>query len=133
MPSNHPSQGQSNPTRRWRAPGRVNIIGEHIDYLGGTVLPFACDLELRLDGDVVLGGDVALRSQSGSAEPFVDGVRRALADDGVGVVGFDGTISSTIPVGAGLSSSSALTAALAFALSDGKRPTPELLLRAERY
>jgi galactokinase len=130
MPSNHPSRGQSNPIRRWRAPGRVNVIGEHIDYLGGTVLPFACDLELRISA-TLRAGATRFDAPDGSPDPFVRGVTAALAEAGVESYACEGEITSTIPVGAGLSSSSALAAGLALALSGGVRPTPALLLRAE--
>ncbi len=61
------------------------------------------------------------------ARPYVNGVVEALDDPQPCA----GTITSTIPSGAGLSSSTALTTALAFALSGGRRPTAELVLRAE--
>jgi galactokinase len=60
-------------------------------------------------------------------EPFVTGVRAVIRD----AEPLDGTIVSTIPPGAGLSSSTALTTALAFALGRGNKPTPELVLEAE--
>lgn len=118
----------SNRTRSWRAPGRVNIIGEHIDYIGGTVLPFACNLELV----VTASPSVHASSFGPDAQPFVDGVEAALRAAGTLVLSREGTIASTIPVGAGLSSSTALATALAFALSDGAQPTPEVVLEAER-
>ncbi|MEX2393262.1 MAG: galactokinase family protein [Actinomycetota bacterium] len=117
----------SNRTRRWRAPGRVNIIGEHIDYLGGTVLPFACDLELVVeaaptDGTIDFGD---------RTRPIVDGVIAALREAGTAVVPCSGEIASSIPIGAGLSSSSALACALSFALTGGVHPDPATVLRAE--
>jgi galactokinase len=90
-------------------------------------LPFACDLELVLRVRERLG-PVVLSSKDGSPERFVDGVISAL---GAQVRGCEGTIHSTIPVGAGLSSSAALTAAVAFAVTGGRPPTIELLQRAE--
>lgn len=105
----------------------MNIIGEHIDYLGGTVLPFACNLDLR----VAVRSTGARTDLGPDAAPFVDGVLRALEESGVRSSPIEGEITSTIPVGAGLSSSSALAAALAFAMTDGRKPSPQLLLRAE--
>ena len=132
--------------RAWRAPGRVNLIGEHVDYLGGTVLPFACDREIRLvtlprDGEVVVSsedapGEVRIPLDGSAAAPqgwgrYVAGVVAALRADGRPVRGFRGVLSSSIPVGAGLSSSAALIAVLAMALLDGERPPPQLLQSAE--
>jgi galactokinase len=116
-------------SRTYRAPGRVNIIGEHIDYLGGTVLPFACDLELRIIGTDA--DEVALRSRDGDVAPYVSGVRQALREAGYGVGGFAGEITSTIPIGAGLSSSAALEVALALALTRGAEVPPDVLRRSE--
>lgn len=121
----------SNRTRSWRAPGRVNIIGEHIDYIGGTVLPFACNLELVVSV-AEHPGLVAITSEDGPIEPFVEGVARALDEAGIPVLGCEGDVRSAIPVGAGLSSSAALAAGLALAQSGGAKPTPELLRRAEQ-
>src|SRR5919108_1756770 len=116
-------------TRTYRAPGRVNIIGEHIDYLGGTVLPFACDLEVRITGSEA--DDVVLRSNDGDLEPYIAGVRRALQEAGHSVGGFRGEVTSSIPIGAGLSSSAALEVAIALALSGGADIEPDLLRRSE--
>jgi galactokinase len=122
----------------------VNIVGEHIDYLGGTVLPFACDLEIRCD--VTYGGSEIVLSSSQereevrlpvdvSGEPrpvgwarHVWGVARAVD----GVRGLHGHVTSTIPSGAGLSSSTALEVVVALALTGGRRPPPSVLQRAEQ-
>lgn len=111
------------------APGRVNLIGDHTDYAGGLVLPMAIDLGTTVSGTWV-GTRIELRSDT-VAEPAVFDV--PIADPGglsppwaryvAGVAaelgthhGFRGTITSSIPVGAGLSSSAALVVSVALAL-----------------
>ncbi len=116
--------------RRFRAPGRVNIIGEHIDYLGGTVLPFVCDLEVVVTAEP--SEQIEFVSPEGDASRHVSGLLEAFSVAGIAVTPCRGEITSTIPIGAGLSSSTALVAALAMALSGGIKPAPSVLLHAEQ-
>lgn len=124
---------------RWfRAPGRVNLIGDHTDYHEGFVLPLAVDrdcviaarrrddrrvtvrsVELRDDGpvDVAADGSDAPRRVEPPWGRYVAGVVRALADAGRPPVGVHAAVSSTVPVGSGLSSSAALEVAVALALA----------------
>jgi galactokinase len=117
-----------------------------VDYAGGTVVPFACDLETRLvtaplDGEVHLlsldvPGEVRipLEHPMGAGEGwgrYVAGVVEALREAGMQSHGFRGVLSSTIPAGAGLSSSAALESVVALALLEGERPAPHVLQRAE--
>ena len=111
-----------------RAPGRVNLIGEHTDYNQGFVLPAAIDRDLciavraRHDAlvDVRSEGHEArsialdrLERRPGDWSEYVGGVAWALAEAGHRLVGWDGAVASDIPVGAGLSSSAAIELATA--------------------
>jgi galactokinase len=120
-----------------RAPGRVNLIGDHTDYAEGFVLPMAIDREclvglrrthaghvrarsLDIPGEVNVASDGS--DDARTVEPrwggFVAGVVQALVERGGRVPGLDLVISSTVPAGSGLSSSSALSVALTMALGD---------------
>jgi galactokinase len=126
----------SPPSAIVRAPGRVNLIGEHTDYNDGFVLPMAIDraiwiaLRPRPDRLVVVHSlDFAetaefdldrLEKQSGWIE-YLKGVAWALQQDAYRVHGFDAVVAGDVPIGAGLSSSAAweLAAARAFAVTSG--------------
>jgi galactokinase len=114
---------------RARAPGRVNLIGDHTDYTGGFILPMAVDLETVVAGECV-GDRVVLHSgdEPDPAEVALDIGDPAAAEPPwaryvAGVVatvhpvrGLVGDVSTTIPIGAGLSSSAALEVSVALAL-----------------
>jgi galactokinase len=96
------------------SPGRVNLIGEHTDYAGGLVLPVAIELGLVVEGE--RSERTTFTSDVPGVERFVAAVEAELVDLGRPPVGFTGRISSTLPVGAGLSSSAALEVAIVIAL-----------------
>ncbi|MCX4859599.1 galactokinase [Streptomyces canus] len=120
----------------WSAPGRVNLIGEHTDYNDGFVMPFALphtavaavsrrtDGVLRLHSSDVEGGVVELRLDDLAPESdrnwtaYPAGVVWALREAGHPVTGADVHLASTVPAGAGLSSSAALEVVVALALND---------------
>lgn len=112
------------------APGRVNLIGEHIDYCDGFVLPFAIDRHTVMAARVREDDEVRIATQSDNARVNFDvgapivggrppwgnylrGVARGFQDLGYKLPGFDAYITSSIPKGAGLSSSAALTSTMA--------------------
>jgi galactokinase len=102
-----------------RAPGRVNLIGDHTDYSDGLVLPVAIDLECVVSFEPRADERVTVTWLDGDhgSDRYVDAVADALAERGRPAVGMDAEVGSTIPIGSGLSSSAALEVALAFALS----------------
>ncbi|MFB6846132.1 galactokinase [Streptomyces sp. NPDC056373] len=120
----------------WAAPGRVNLIGEHTDYNDGFVMPFALphtavaavsrrtDGLLRLHSADVEGAVVELRVDELAPEAdrnwtaYPSGVVWALREAGHPVTGADIHLASTVPSGAGLSSSAALEVVVALALND---------------
>jgi galactokinase len=99
---------------RLRAPGRVNLIGEHTDYSGGLVLPVAIQLGITLTFEPA--EEIAIDAPGG--ERFVDAVAHELALLGRPDVGLRGTVESDLPQGAGLGSSGALEVAVAVALCE---------------
>lgn len=142
-----------------RAPGRVNLIGEHTDYNGLPVLPMAIDREVAIlaapiDDPVVrianvdpsfeprefhLGAEISPFPQ-GDWGNYVKAAAQALIDwSDARINGFQGLVWGNIPAGAGLSSSSAMVVASALALMQAnglqmpKSELAELLARGERY
>jgi galactokinase len=116
-----------------RAPGRVNLIGEHTDYNDGFVLPMAIDraiwiaVQPRQDHSIAIHSlnfgqterfsvDELRRGLSDWAE-YVQGVAWALQEGGYSLRGWEGVVAGDIPVGAGLSSSAALEMAAARAFA----------------
>ena len=115
-----------------RAPGRVNLIGEHTDYNDGFVMPAAIDLEIRMaivptaDRQVTIvlddTGEAGTLNFDAIGPPtrtwidYIAGTALALAEDGRPLRGFRGLLASNLPRGAGLSSSAAIEMAAALAL-----------------
>ncbi|MCB1030424.1 MAG: hypothetical protein KDA95_03755 [Acidimicrobiales bacterium] len=110
-------------------PGRVNLIGDHTDYSGGLVMPMAINLSTVVQGEP--GGEFVELHSSDEQEPAIvaldiedpSTITPSWARYVAGVVselrpqqGFKGTVTTTLPIGAGLSSSAALEVAVALAL-----------------
>lgn len=128
------------PSRFFAAPGRVNLIGEHVDYNGGYVLPCAINRETVialgpadkndkgpfLDAVAIDMGsarsrvalDAAVAPGANSWENHVRGIVHAIRGLGQPVKPARIAIAGDIPIGAGLSSSASLGVAVATALSD---------------
>jgi len=123
------------PTTVGRAPGRVNLIGEHTDYNAGLVLPVALPhatyaaARARDDGLVRVASrqqDEPWEGELGELGPgsvegwagYAAGVVWALREAGYDVPGVDLLVDSRVPVGAGLSSSAALECSVGIALLD---------------
>jgi len=121
----------------YRAPGRVNLIGDHTDYAEGLVLPMAIDHECTVTVGPASNGVVRAHSRQVAGEAvvptdgqvdarvieprwagFVAGAVQAIDARGASVPPLALDVSSTVPVGSGLSSSSALSVALTIAIAD---------------
>ena len=120
-------------SRVFRAPGRVNLIGEHTDYNGGLVMPAAINLSTWVAVLPATGRSIQVESRNldesfdfdldaRSAQPrqawtdYVQGVAVMLERIGIRLPGARLIIESNVPLGAGLSSSAALEVATAYAL-----------------
>jgi galactokinase len=114
--------------RIFRAPGRVNLIGEHTDYNDGFVMPAAIHLSTwvaiapRLDQNLIVHSEnfsETVELSEGAADSwsrYVRGVARVLERMGHRLHGANLLIDTQLPVGAGLSSSAALEVAVGYAL-----------------
>jgi galactokinase len=142
------------PTHLIRAPGRVNLIGEHTDYNDGFVLPLAIDRAVYIALRSTGGDTIRLHSLDFPGEPaefpldaarlespapanggwveYVKGVAWALHAAGYPLAGWEGVLAGDVPVGAGLSSSAALEMAVAraFATVAGFPWDPPAMARA---
>jgi galactokinase len=127
------------PKIRVRAPGRVNLIGEHTDYNGGFVLPMAIPQQTEVE--LTPREDRTVRAFSANLSPdkrqgqytlgeekvglgwidYIQGVTWVLRREGFDVGGFDLWVRSDVPPGSGLSSSAALEVALLRGLREAFR------------
>lgn len=124
------------PAGVWSAPGRVNLIGEHVDYAGGICLPFALSQRTYVAAALNHDGVYRVVSQFGAENTQTETMHTEIAMDqvcpgypdnwagyvvgtvwaaGLEVPGLDIAIVSDVPVGAGLSSSAALECSVALA------------------
>ena len=117
------------------SPGRINLIGEHTDYNDGFVMPAAIGLNVefhlerngsptrcRISSETLGSGMQAdledLHPREAGWENYILGVLSEIRSRTGRLQGFDGRIRSTLPPGAGLSSSAALECGLAFGLNE---------------
>ena len=132
-----------------RAPGRVNLIGDHTDYTGGLVLPMAIDrhttIEFERSDDVLatssnFDGEVRFDLpvvDAAAVQPawgrYIAGVAAAMSERNMTPRGFTGAVATTVPIGGGLSSSAALevAAALAFGINTDATTIAAVCRRAE--
>jgi galactokinase len=130
--------GSSADVKVYRAPGRVNLIGEHTDYTEGFVLPIALDLACYVSRSKNASGELRVISENNGEErrwpvsalpvvqpagdwsDYVVGVAKELFRAGYPVEPANLRVHSTIPIGAGLSSSAAIEVGTALALLDGR-------------
>jgi galactokinase len=130
----------------WAAPGRVNLIGEHVDYNGGPCLPMALTRVTAAAVRARTDDRVRVSSDDPEAEPFesrvdqlgpgtvdgwaayVAGTLWALREAGLELPGLDLAVASDVPLGAGLSSSASLECAVAVAAAElaGRPDEPAL-------
>jgi galactokinase len=134
----------SGPSQLVRAPGRVNLIGEHTDYNEGLVLPAAIDREIWIAfepwdrqeveltsadfGEAASFSFEGLSPETRRARSWIDYVAAtawAMRDAGLPIRGFRGVMDSNIPIGSGLSSSAALEMASSWALAVPGAPRPD--------
>jgi galactokinase len=135
-----------------RAPGRVNLIGEHTDYNSGLALPFAIERGITVTAepaarysahalDLGQHDEFDLPARTTGWRAFVHGTLAELEADGYAVRPCRLTIQGDLPRGSGLSSSAALSVALALALlavageeePDDRRELAKLCSRVENY
>lgn len=115
------------------APGRINLLGEHVDYNDGFVMPCAVDKGIYFalapnhsdtlnfyarDFSEKLSIPLNNLEKKGEWENYVLGVVHEMQGDGKSLEGFDCVFSGSLPQGGGMSSSAAITAGLAFGLND---------------
>jgi galactokinase len=117
-----------------RAPGRVNLIGEHTDYNDGFVLPMAINREvavvgaprddrrirlyaLNFDDEACFALDQLQRGEPADWSDYLRGVAWVLREAGFDLVGFDGVLYGDVPIGSGLSSSAAIEMAVFMAFA----------------
>jgi galactokinase len=137
--------------RIFRAPGRVNLIGEHTDYNDGFVLPMAIDQQtmvaisprpdqmlyawsLNLDETIKLNLDELGSGRRKSWVDYIEGIAAAIKGAGVALNGANIAIQSDIALGGGLSSSAALEMSLGkalIAISNGKLDNLSLALAGQ--
>ena len=138
------------PTFSVRSPGRVNLIGEHVDYNDGFVLPMAIPLQTEMalrprdDGDVVLHspifGDTRhfQLSNYGKQNHWIDyaqAVASELQKEGIELSGFEAIVMSNLPLASGLSSSASFEVAIALAflhLAQVEKSPREIALLCQR-
>ncbi len=142
------------PTLSVRSPGRVNLIGEHVDYNDGFVLPMAIPLQTEIalrprdDDDVILTsplfGDTRhfQLSNYGKQNHWIDyaqAVASELQKEGIELSGFEGIVMSNVPLASGLSSSASFEVAVALAflhlagIEKSPREVALLCQRAENH
>ena len=143
--------GSSADVKVYRAPGRVNLIGEHTDYTEGFVLPIALDLTCYVTRSKNASGELRVVSENNGQErrwpssalpvvqpmgdwsDYIVGVAKELFRAGYPVEPANLRVHSTIPLGAGLSSSAAIEVATALALLDGRAiPALDLIQVCQR-
>ncbi len=118
-----------------RAPGRINIIGDHTDYSNGFVMPAAINLDTTFKLDKSHNGtfcsvysvdtnttyefdikDVKCCNKD-SWQKYIDAVLVLLKEKGIEILGFNASFSGTIPIGSGISSSASLVSSFLYGLN----------------